>query len=189
VEESAMPRYVLHGGNESANLSGNEIFFGYMYKQAIAQDGILLCYFSKDESEWAGCLSRDMAAMCKVSGDKKPRYEIAEIDTFLEQVKRHKVIFIRGGNSEKLLKTMYGITTENDWLKEDKTYFGASAGALIMGKEFVARTGFKGKGYGVVPYDIIAHHESKDFLHVQDISKRDKPILMLHETQFIVIEV
>ncbi|PIZ31438.1 MAG: hypothetical protein COY40_01895 [Alphaproteobacteria bacterium CG_4_10_14_0_8_um_filter_53_9] len=183
-----MPKYILHGGNTKEPCLANDDFFKLMAKEANTHGRILMCYFSRESvEEQRETLLRDTKALQRFT-NIEPEEALEEI--FVEQMQKHNVIYIAGGSTELLMKRLKNIFGDDtSWLtKPSKTYFGSSAGSYIMARDFFSQHTGLHKGFGIIPYGIIAHHEADGWTEYQDTTIRQKPLLMLHETQFVVIE-
>ena len=86
----------------------------------------------------------------------------------MEQLKLADVIYIRGGDTEKLLKVLRQFPRFADGLK-NKVVVGSSAGAYILAECYHSATrGGVYKGLGILPIRVICHYQSEIYPSIDD---------------------
>lgn len=186
-----MPTYILHGGLTRVQNEANQAFFKLMVSK-VEKDGVWLgFYFAREDNDAPARFKADVERMKENSPERSDiLYEIATHQNLPEQLTRASVIYFAGGNTGKLFKELNKHKNIRTYMELEKTYAGSSAGMYILGRDFFdAESGFL-EGFGILPYGMVAHHRASEFPKTQArMSERKRPLLMLHETQFVVIEV
>ena len=93
-------------------------------------------------------------------GDKRVTIVKATEENFIEEIKSADVIYIRGGDTQKLKDTLDGYPGFKELIK-GKTVAGSSAGAYVLSTYYY--TNSKGKvleGYGCLPLRVVCHYQS-----------------------------
>ena len=128
---------------------------------------------------------------------KKVEYQIAHPESFIDQLKWMNAMYIRGGETKKLIELL---SQSPGWEKEleGKTVAGGSAGAIALGKYSydLDNLGLE-EGLGLVTVKVLVHYRSNynapnidwDKAEVELKNyKEDLPLLKLAEGEFRVIE-
>lgn len=158
-----MTKYVLHGGFTSAKNKLNETFYKEITEDLSDESNVLLIYFSRDPEEWYKLFAQDKKKVLKNTNCNNLNIVCATKEDFIDQVKAADTLYIRGGNTKKVLRTLreYSSFTEN---LEGKTLAGSSAGAYVWSTYYHSATsGEISEGLGLLPIKIICHYGSSEF--------------------------
>lgn len=180
-------KFILHGGFAKGETDeDNSKFYTEILKDAPENAKVLLVCFAKDDDRISDATTRVTAEFNKNKWQKEITFEIANNESFLEQIKSSDVIYFHGGRTLKLFDALKKFPDFRN-LFDGKIVAGESAGANVWGRYFYSRNSDSvGKGLGFLPIKIIPHYleENKDKL------KNIKPeleTLCLPEYQFRVI--
>ncbi|MFZ2587647.1 MAG: Type 1 glutamine amidotransferase-like domain-containing protein [Alphaproteobacteria bacterium] len=187
-----MPKYILHGGMTRFDTPSNKDFFKLMADEIPLNGTWLGIYFAREPEDVQKIFERDIKQLNEAKGDRNDiNLVCAEKENLLKQMKQADVIFISGGNTVQLFEAMNQHPDMKEHLKLNKTYAGSSAGAQILCREYVEMNESSGEGFGIIPFSIVVHHRSpiEEYKIIQSTKNIQKPILKIHETQFVVIEV
>ena len=126
---------------------------------------ILLVYFAEESDRIPPKKEEDINQFNKNRDDRVLSFQVADEDLFLEQVKQSDIIYLHGGHSDKLLKTLKGFPNLGGAFA-GKIIAGDSAGANVLAAAFYSKTIGVSEGLGLIPIKIISHYveENKDKL-------------------------
>jgi len=190
-------KYILAGGYIQKVADGGKAFCEELVR-GIEKNPvkILDCVFARPRDSWQETLERDKTLFSTFISNFE--LELAQPDTFTEQVKNSDVIFLRGGFTKPLMELL---AKDPQWMKEldGKVLAGTSAGADAIATYYaVLKTHRVGDGLGLLPIKFIPHWKS-DYAdeEVSDIDwdqeleklkayKEDLEIFTLHEGEFKV---
>jgi len=152
-----MTKYILVGGyvhkaEDGGRAFCEELVKDFSHKKPIK---ILDCMFARKKENWQLGLEQDKIFFSKFIKDFV--LELADPETFTEQVKNSDIIFFQGGIPYSLIS----ILNKNDeWLKQldGKVLIGTSGGADAISKYYgVGKTGNVGDGLGLLAIKFIPH--------------------------------
>ncbi len=192
-------KYILVGGYIHKALDGGRAFCEELVRSIDKKPiKILDCMFARKIEDWKESIEKDAAFFSKFISDFK--IELADPNTFTQQVKNSDIIYLRGGYTSRLIEAL---NKNNDWIKElnGKVLAGSSAGGEAIAKYYsIPKTQRVGDGVGLLPVKFIPHWMS-DYAdeEVSNIDweselkklkgyKEDLPVYTLHEGEFKVFE-
>lgn len=183
-------KYILHGGESSKRTQENETFFRTILDLTNKDQINILCvYFARPEHRWQESFYEDRIAFENVSGSKSLYINLAEKDTFEEQIKNSDVIFINGGFKGFLREALLGIESLENILN-NKIVVGISAGANMLAKYYYSQGGDEiREGIGLLPIKVICHYSEDKFGQLELLKKykEDLPIYKIPEESFVVL--
>ncbi|OGD00559.1 hypothetical protein A2972_01650 [Candidatus Amesbacteria bacterium RIFCSPLOWO2_01_FULL_47_33] len=184
-----MTKFILHGGNSSAEIADNESFFLEMLAGTGEKVRILLNYFSrKDDSDIQKCRVQDTARFRQMDADKQLEFEIADTKNFSGQLKACDVLYVRGGETEKLVQKMK-LTNNLENLIKGKIIGGSSAGVYVFAKYYWENDEDKiGEGLGITNIKAYCHYspQENEKLNKLALYKEDLPVLTLPNYKWVV---
>lgn len=191
-----MTKYILIGGYPRKAEDGGKALAEEMVKGFEEPIKLLICYFARPRLQWELNMVEDHLFFGGHLSGKKVEYQMAKVDTFIDQIRWMDVMYIRGGTTETLLEKLAECP---GWEKEleGKTIAGSSAGAMAIAKYWYGLDTLKlGDGLGFVPVKVLVHYRSNynapnvDWDRAETELKNYKetlPVLNLAEGQFEVI--
>lgn len=188
-------KYILVGGYPRKAADGGKAFAEVLVADFEEPVKILDCLFARPVKNWSKAFAEDQDFFAHHLPDKKLEFQLADPDKFKEQVKWSHVVYIRGGETDKLISVF---NRNTDWQKEldGKTLAGSSAGADAIAKYYYDLDDLELKeGMGLLPVKVLVHYRSdcnapnvnwdKAYSELKDY-KENLPILPLAEGQFEV---
>lgn len=190
-----MTKFILHGGYASTDNESNRDFFSELSKDVSDGGKILVVCFAVEDNLVEQKFIADRERITAASPEKSLVVEIAREDKFTDQVATSDCIYLRGGNTKKLLKTLRqtGITT--DW-GINKIIAGESAGAYALSAFYFSHSeGKVEKGLNLFPVRVICHHQSQ--IHVTsdnavealETCHKELPLVVLRDYEWRVFRV
>lgn len=185
-----MTTYILHGGRPRLDVPSNDDFFKFIAGKIGPDETCLIVTFARESGETAKVFQEFASKLQKIAGRPVTCLH-ATVEEFPQQFAQARVVYFTGGIAEKLMETMAQWPQAKNWLQTpDKIIVGSSAGMMMLGREYVGDVSPRGQGFGIIPYGTVVHLGKDDeFPTQQDYTNRPRPILMLAEAQFCVIEV
>ena len=182
-----MTKYILHGGYADRESVENYDFYKEILKDCSSPTNVLLVLFSRPDEMREELGARLVSLFERNSEDISLSFEIAKESNFLAQVKRADVVYLRGGDTLKLLNTLKVYNDlKNNFL--GKVIAGESAGAYVLSNCFYSKTiGGVMSGLGHVPVNTICHFEDKNADKLSECSQ-DSETLLLPNYKFKVFE-
>ena len=185
-------KYFLHGGATGKDTERNHVFF----REIIDSVGnkpinILLIYFARAEGVWRSLFEEDMKKFTEASFRRGlHNIEVGDINVGIlsDQIKEANIIFIRGGDTDKLRRKMDEVANLEDLL-QGKVIAGSSAGAYILSSYYYANSKNEIKqGMGILPIKIFAHYSDDqiDNFRKLEMFGPDMPVLKIEEADFEV---
>lgn len=151
-------KFILHGGYTREQNELNEGFFKELAQSVPDGGTILLVYFASDD---IGKFEDDKKRISNFVENKEVTFVKATENDFINQVKNADVIYLRGGDTQKL-KTQLSIYPELYESILGKTIAGSSAGAYVLSKYYYSNSKEEVfEGFGFLPIRVICHHQSK----------------------------
>ena len=188
-----MTKYILHGGETSRPSEDNKKFFFEMTNGLADPVKILCVYFSREKENWDRLFNQDKESFSSASPTKVLEFTRAEDDPkiFKEQLQDADVIYMRGGNTDKLIETLKPIENFGE-LIQNKVVSGSSAGACALSRYF--HTGAADskvrEGLGILQIKTFVHYAEEKHKDLQDLeaSGEELPIYKIPEEKFFIIE-
>lgn len=184
-----MTKFILHGGDTSEANPDNNNFFAEMTRGTKGKTLVLLNYFSRKDSDVERCAKQDKKRIIQLSKNKNLDFEIANSQTITQQLKRAQIMYMRGGDTSKLLKVMSKIPNLHKLLK-NKIIAGSSAGVYALAKYYWSNSKRAiGKGLGVLNFKVYCHYKPEDTKIIKKLLayKENLPILTLPNYKWVVI--
>ena len=126
-----MTKYILHGGFTGTDNELNRTFYQELVKDVKDGGNVLLVYFARKDEVAPDLFKEDKERILKYTKRDDLNLVVATQDNFTKQVKSADAIYIRGGQTEKLLSVLEKYPTFKDYIKV-KTVAGSSAGAYAL---------------------------------------------------------
>lgn len=194
-----MTKYILHGGMLRPQTDQNRKYYHEIVKDIDAPK-ILLIYFPREEDMYEDLLNRDKQNFALSNPGKTFEYEIATIENLSEQIANCDVVFITGGETNKLLERIKQSNVDLKEATRGKVVAGSSAGAYLMSEWYYTNGGKEiRQGLGLVNVAAWAHYRadrgSEYWLseeQIQGIEKElqekigDGEVVKLPEQEFVV---
>lgn len=191
-----MTKYILHGGETRRKSEDNKKFFFEMTDGLFNPVNILCVYFAKEKKLWPQLLKEDKVNFSSVAPKKVLNFVLADekTDVLVEQIKKADVIYLRGGKTGLLKKTLSKVKNLPE-LWKDKIVSGSSAGAYVLaryyqGNDYGAHYDVVGEGLGILPIKVYTHYsaEHRDQLEKLKKSGEELKVYAIAEKKFFVIE-
>jgi peptidase E len=190
-----MTTYLLHGGKTSKQHSGNDDFFA-QFTNLVKKNKvtILLCYFSRDRSEWGALIERDSTKIT-ANTQKQVAFLVAEDPKDLsEKLERADVLYVAGGDAEPIEKLYSELENLRSRL-DGKVYAGSSMGAFLASESYVLSLSDQKenevhRGVGLLPIQTLCHwnvEPNKDNKLKLLKENSDLPIIVLNEFETVTI--
>ena len=179
-------KFILNGGfTKGKSDEDNSQFYSEILKDVPEGAKVLLVCFAKENDRISDATTKVMAEFNKNKSQNKVNFEVANEQSFLEQIKSSEVIYLHGGRTIKLLEALKKFPNLKDLLN-GKVIAGESAGANVLCQFFYSpTTDHIGEGLGFLPVKIIPHY-SKEYEGKLDSVGSDLELLLLPEYQFKV---
>jgi peptidase E len=157
-----MTKFILHGGFTREANDLNDSFFRELLNGVPDNSTILFVYFASRTEEEIPIKSEILIKKCTdATLAKNLKFKIATEEGFLKEIKGARVIFLSGGSTSKLLKTLRLYPDLTPFL-EGKTIAGSSAGAYALAAVGASHSDESVReGLGIVPLRVICHFESE----------------------------
>ena len=185
-----MPKYILHGGETKFDCRANTDFFQYM-ADCIPEGGLYVaCNFARSsKAHEQDVFERDFHELSKGLNGKKIKAKLATEETLTDLLKQADVLYITGGEKvDHLRDSIKSIPDALEALKQVPVVAGSSAGMMILCRDYINRDLKIEAGLDIVPYGAVVHHRAAGGIYDYQEHDRTPPLLMVHETQFVVIE-
>lgn len=183
-----MTKYILHGGNSREINPDNDSFFKEMTLGSKGKTLVLLNYFSREENEIPELAKQDKARFIANSENKDLEFEIADENKLPEQLKNAYVMYMRGGETEWLVKEL-SKAQNLEKLFEGKVIAGSSAGVYAL-VEYSWENDSKrlGNGLGILNFKAFCHYAPQDTEIVKKLLayKEKLPLLVLSNYKWVV---
>jgi len=185
-----MTKFILHGGYTRFKSDLNDSFYKEICNNIPNDGNILFTHFARSDEEIPERFKGEKERLLKQAGDKKFTTTLALKDDFINQLKNADVIYIDGGNTDQLIKTIKKFPGFTELIK-GKTVVGSSAGAYLLstyyhsaGKDEIF------EGLGILPIRIVCHYKSEHFPAKGDPVERMKEypdnlkLIALHDCEW-----
>jgi len=124
--------------------------------------------------------------------DNDVNFILAKEENFIDELKKADTVYMRGGDTFKLLDFLRKFPEFKDLIK-DKVVAGSSAGAYVLAKYFYENdVDVIGEGIGILPIKIIAHYDEakhKEIIKKLEKTGEDMELVLLREFESKVFEV
>ncbi len=152
-------KFILHGGYTSEINKLNEGFFKELALSVPDGGVILLVYFAGDDG-LDKKFEEDKTRISNFLQNKEVSFVRAIEDDFINQLKSADVVYLRGGNTQKLKNQLNTYTGLRESLS-GKTVAGSSAGAYVLAKYYYTNSRNEIlEGFGFLPIRIVCHYKS-----------------------------
>lgn len=183
-----MTKFILHGGNTQEINSDNKSFFREiafgMPKNAL----ILLNYFSREDNDAGRCAEQDRQNILKNSEKKNLVFEVARPETLEKQLRKAHVMYMRGGNTKKLIAKL-SLAPNFNKLIQNKTIAGSSAGVYVLSKYYWSNDRRKiENGLGILDIKAYCHYKPTDTNIINRLLayKEKMPLLVLPNYKWVI---
>ena len=164
----------------------NENFYREIVKD-LTNPTILLCYFARERFDWPRLYQQDQDYFKDYTGRDDLNFISAEKADFVGQINQADVIYLRGGDTEKL-KAVVSKIENFDQLIKDKVVMGSSAGFYVLAKYYFSRERGVESGLGILPVKAIAHYDPKKNYDAIKKHGEDLEIVAVPEAEYVVRE-
>ena len=157
-----MTKYILHGGFTKQGCNNKKEFFSEITTNLPDKSNILLVYFHCTEEQLKRCFNENKKNFVDYSNGKNFQLVVATEKNFISQLKKADVVFIRGGDTIKLLEILKKQPKFIFEIKNKKIVVGISAGVYVLSKYFYANNVDEVfKGFGVLPIRARCHYSGE----------------------------
>ena len=190
-------KFILHGGYTSEENDLNQGYFAEMVKGVSDGGKILLVYFASKDEGVEEKYQKDSARLLSFAKDRTIHPVRATDKNFIEEVKSSDVIYLRGGDTQKLKTTLDKYPNFTEVIK-GKVISGSSAGAYVLSKYYFTNSLNKVmEGYGCVPAKVVCHYQSKihpspenvDPVNAMEEHDNDLELILLKDYEWVVREI
>lgn len=195
-----MTHYILAGGADRRTEGYGQSLAEAVKRWVDSPMHILSCQFSKPRDEWADGLAGWTEWFKEYFGDDTI-VELADPETFLDQVERSDIVYLHGGRTQQLIDTLSPFGNIEKYL-EGKVVIGSSAGTNYLSKTYFSpKQDEMNNGTGIVPLHTIVHYGASDDGEVslskerwQEVAEEmkqrvgDEEVTLLPEGKFIIFE-
>ncbi len=155
-----MTKFILHGGFTGADNELNRGFYREMTK-GLPDGANVLLYFARKDEEVPKLFAEDKARILEQAENKNFDIVRAEEGKFMGQASAAGAIYMRGGDTDKLIETLKSYPDFKNAL-EGKIVSGSSAGAYVLSTYYYSATkGGVHEGLGILPLRVICHYKSE----------------------------
>lgn len=187
-----MTKYILHGGETGRKTKDNKKLFIEMTNELSDRANILCVYFSRPKKIWPQLFKQDKINFSSASLKKDFNFTLADdkTDALTNQIKKADVIYLRGGDTDMLKKTLNKVEKLVK-LWQGKIVSGSSAGAYVLSKYYYSNDKACIKeGLGVLPIKTFCHYSKDKSDKLEGLKKHgeDLKIYAIPEEKFIIIE-
>ncbi len=184
-----MTKFILHGGNTQEINPDNKSFFREIALGMPSGASILLNYFSREDTDIERCAEQDKQSILKNSKNKDLVFEIAKPKLLGKQLQRARVMYMRGGNTKKLVAKI-SLTPNFSKLIQNKVIAGSSAGVYVLSKYYWSNNRKKiENGLGILNIKAYCHYKPTDVNIVNKLlaHKEKLPLLVLPNYRWMVL--
>ncbi|MBI4128620.1 MAG: Type 1 glutamine amidotransferase-like domain-containing protein [Parcubacteria group bacterium] len=153
-------KYILVGGYLRKAGDGGKAFCEEVVKDFEDPVRILDCLFARPKEVWSKVFAEDTEFFKTHLPDRNLELYLADPGRFTDQVKEASAIYLRGGETEKLIALLQ---KSGDWMKslDKKTLAGSSAGAEAIATYYYGLDALTiGEGLGLLPIKLVVHYRS-----------------------------
>jgi peptidase E len=188
-------KLILHGGFTSTQNELNQSFYKEISKDVPEGGSILLIYFAREEREIPELFEQDKERILEQAGGKKLNIILATKEDFVDKVKEADTLYMRGGDTDKLMGTLQQFPAFKSLIK-GKTVAGSSAGAYVISQYSAGHSvTYIRKGLGLAPLRVVCHYQSSDLppneksLSTLKNTAPESELVLLKDYEWVVREV
>ncbi|GAB4218681.1 MAG: hypothetical protein Fur009_0750 [Candidatus Microgenomates bacterium] len=187
MKEKLKTKIILGGGFASKSPDGGRSLYEDIVRDLPDPVRVLNVVFALPESEWKRTEIKNENLFQNLVPNRQIQSELANYSDFRDQIQRSDVIFLHGGDPEKLkdkLKKIEGLNT----LFKGKRIIGISAGAYVL-SAFYIKVDENGeislkKGLGYLPIKTVVHYGSSFYVSkFPDVFSWDKVDQLLNKVE------
>lgn len=189
-----MTKYILHGGFTREDNEPNKTFYQESTRGLTDNSTILLVYFAREDKDISRIFKEDKERILAQTSCKDLDVVLADKERFVEQIRSADAIYIRGGDTEKLLDTIKQYPTFVQSI-QGKVISGSSAGAQLLSRYYSSSSeGGIHEGLGVLPIRIVCHYQSdllpskEDPLKLFENYQQELELIVLKDYEWKVFE-
>lgn len=190
-----MTKYILHGGFTRSDNELNRTFYAEMVRDVPEGGNVLLIYFASDDADVPQKSKEDSESLIKQAEGKNITITIASKENLIEEIKAAHSIYLRGGDTDKLLEILKQYPNLSS-LFEGKTVAGSSAGAYVLSTLYYSNlVGTIEEGLGVLPIRTVCHYNSERFPNLGDAvelmkgKQEDLELVVLKDCEWQILNV
>jgi peptidase E len=157
----------------------------------------LIVSFARPTEAW-DLPEEEIVKIKTLNQNKIIHFHTASKENFIKELKVADVVYVRGGNTSKLVAELKKTTDFND-LIQGKVVAGSSAGALALAKYYFSQDEDSiSEGLGILPAKMITHFGlpnnynqsfEPELKTLQEYKKEESlKTIALRETEFVIIE-
>ncbi|VAW32672.1 hypothetical protein MNBD_CPR01-533 [hydrothermal vent metagenome] len=190
-------KFILHGGYTREENDLNRGYFVEMVRCISDGGNILLVYFASKDEGVKEKYQKDSVRLQSFSEGKTIHTIKATEENFIDEVQNADVIYLRGGDTQKLKNTLDKYPDFIEVVK-GKIISGSSAGAYVLARYYFINSLNKVmEGYGCVPARVACHYESKihpipenvDLVSEMEKYDNDLELILLKDYEWAVREI
>ena len=183
-------KYILHGGYPNTDNELNRGFFNEISKELPEGGKILVVYFSRQDNEYEKLFEQDKQNILNNANGKKLEIILASKVNFINQIRKSDAIYMRGGDTEKLLATLKEYPAFTEAIK-NKVVAGSSAGAYVLAKYYYTHSkDMIREGLNVLPIKLICHYnDSKELINKFNQYSKEFELIILRDYEYKVINI
>lgn len=155
-------KIIVSGGYANEVNPENTKFFTEIVSNTPDELSILIILFAKPEEEWNKKSQQVIDQFERLEKSKNIKYTIATHYGLEDQLDESDIIYIHGGNTALLIKS---IQQHPDFIEKikGKIVAGESAGTYLLSTCFYSKTLSEIRdGLGIIPIKVICHFEGKN---------------------------
>ncbi|MEK7620757.1 MAG: Type 1 glutamine amidotransferase-like domain-containing protein [Patescibacteria group bacterium] len=181
-------KIIVSGGYANEINSDNTKFFTEIVRDTPDKLSVLIILFAKPEDEWAKKSQYVINQFERVGGLKNIKYTVATHNNLENQLGKSDVVYIHGGNTALLIKSMQKHPDFVEKIKS-KIVAGESAGTYLLSKCFYSKSLQQIRdGLGVIPIKVICHFEDRNENKLDDCPDNLEKLLLKdfeHKVYFV----
>lgn len=187
MKKNLKTKIILGGGFASKSPDGGRSLYDDIVRDLPDPIRVLNVVFALPESKWEHTEIKNENLFQKLVPNRQIQSELANYNDFPDQVKRSDVVFLHGGDPEKLKDKLNKIEGLNTLLK-GKRIVGISAGAYAL-SAFYIKVDENGevsleKGLGYLPIKTVVHYRSSFYVSkFPDVFSWDKVDQLLNKVE------
>ena len=169
----------------------NKNFFKEIFIGTSDSPKVLCVYFARERADWEALFENDKPKFIEGARGKKLELIMAseKLEEFKQQLLHTDIVYVRGGDTEKLLEHIKKIPDFAERIK-GKIYAGSSAGAYFVSKYYcsVSKREIL-RGLGILPIKTFAHYNDSERGLLQKLKEHGEPleVYTIPDHEFVVI--
>lgn len=192
-----MTKYILVGGYNSKAEDGGKTFAEELITGFVEPVKILICLFARPADAWSEKFTKEKNFFAHNVPHQHLEIKLAQINTFIDQVKWADCIYFHGGRTRILIDALQRADGWKNELK-GKTIAGSSAGAHMLARfSYSPEDLTVNKGLGILNVKVLTHYKSdfnapnvdwdKAYRELDDYGEKLR-LIALQEGEFTVVE-